>query len=258
MSDCRAFVDLQVDLAPLSLFPNNVTSEMPDMFLNGITIYGHRLFGLPPVEPTYVCNWDIDIGAITGECSLQFIQTITVAFESLVFSFKDAENALPVLRTEVIHDVTLLRLNVEKIHIWFHLHDTNVVRLATDKIKVQLNDLADEVHSQRINLDVPGLSIAFLDHKLSAIRGTQGYFETDLKLGNFERKADAELDRKLQQRHLRQSDHRTKRARFMIADVQDDTAMMMMQGEPAPTSLGLPAMPSPIYGMDFPFQCDMF
>lgn len=179
---------------------------------------------------------------------MPFIQTLAFALQSLVLSFKDAENALPVLNVEVIHDVTLLRLRIESLRLWLHLCDTNVVRLTADQVNVHLNDLADEVHSQRLNVTMPGLSIAFLDYQLPAIQGTQGYFEANLKLSNFERKAEAEQQRMLQQRHLRRSDYRTKRAEFMIADVGDQGSMRV-QREPEPASLGLPGLPPPRYGI---------
>lgn len=31
------------------------------LFVDGLNIAGNRLFGLPPTEPTYICNWDLSL-----------------------------------------------------------------------------------------------------------------------------------------------------------------------------------------------------
>ena len=49
------------------------TASASELFIDGLAVYGHRVFGLPPTEPTYVCNWDFTVGAITGECSTDFL-----------------------------------------------------------------------------------------------------------------------------------------------------------------------------------------
>ncbi|KAI5781462.1 hypothetical protein EDC01DRAFT_665825 [Geopyxis carbonaria] len=239
------YMDLQIDLSPISALLGNSLSAIPEIFINGVTLYGHRLFGLPPTEPTYVCNWDIDVGSVSGECSLEFLQTSLFALKALVFSFGDVENALPVPTTAAIHDVTFLRLNVSGVKLWLHMADDAVLRVATDAISVVLNDLADETHSERVTLKIPGLNLICMNPLMQSSQATTAYLETEVNVTLLERKKDALVYRRLQQKHIRESDYRTGRAKFLLTDDDDNESRNHNSAEegPPPASMSLPALP---------------
>lgn len=212
---------------------------------------------MPPTEPTYICNWDLGIGSIDGECTLNFLRTAICALQAFVFGFEDKENALPVPESDalIIHDVTFIRISIKAIKLWLRLDGPYAIRVTSGEILLIVNDLADERHSERISLSMPDLTMACVD----VVGGennteTHGYLGTSLKVTVFERKKDFSRARKLQMKHLRESDFRTGRARFLIReDFEIDgsrvSSMYNQDLDPEPASLPLPGLPEPIYGM---------
>ncbi|KAA8910540.1 hypothetical protein FN846DRAFT_938964 [Sphaerosporella brunnea] len=241
------YMDLQVDVAPISVFLGGSNSPLPEMFVDGLTIFGHRLFGLPPAEPTYVCNWDLNVGDVTGEASPEFLQTAIFAIDSFVFSFKDVENALPGLALAIIHDVTFVRLNVGSIRLWLEMHSSSVFRLAADEVSFVLNDLADEIHSDRITLKIPGLNVACMDRQRRDGWNTKGYLGTNVDVTVLGRKNNASVLRRLQQKHVRDSDYRTGRANFLLANEDYESTGSSIHRDLKSASMALPALPSPRY-----------
>ncbi len=90
-------------------------SSSTQLFIDGIHIYGSRLFGLPPTEPTYLCNWDINVGAITGERTVDFLTALKTGGSAFGFTFDDDENALVTFSSVIFYDVTFLRAFVESV-----------------------------------------------------------------------------------------------------------------------------------------------
>ncbi|KAF8249912.1 hypothetical protein K440DRAFT_581558 [Wilcoxina mikolae CBS 423.85] len=241
------YMDLQVDLAPISAFLSGWYSKLPEVFVDGITIFGHRLFGLPPAEPTYVCNWDLSVGAIAGECSFDFLQTSIFAMKAFGFSIRDIENALPLLVETIIHDVTFIRLSIASIRLWLHTNGSSVFRLAANEVSFILNDLADEVHSERITLKIPGLNITVMDLQRQDSWSTKGYLETEVNVTMLNRTHRASNSRRLQQKHIRDSDRRTGRATFLLSNDERESRGSSISNEPKPASMALPELPFPLH-----------
>ncbi|KAK2861472.1 hypothetical protein FQN49_004160, partial [Arthroderma sp. PD_2] len=158
------YMDFHASLSPLEI---SVLSEKPgapstrsgpQLYIDGLGIFGHRLFGLPPTEPTYACNWDFQVGSIVGECSSSFIKSAKSAFESLAFSFDDDENALPPIQTGV-YDVTFLRAKVKSVRVWA-LVDEAAFLFSTGSIDVEFNDRCGSKISLFVNLTVPDVVVA--------------------------------------------------------------------------------------------------
>lgn len=249
--------DLQVDLSPISVSPAS-SQQKPQLFVDGLTLYGHRLFGLPPAEPTYICNWDIGVGAIVGECTAGFFRASISALKSFVFAFEDVENALPVPlgHIAVVHDVTFVRINIKSMQVWLHMDGGPLAfRVTSGQVVFVLNDLVDERHSERISLSVPDLTMACVDVKQDTGESeTRGYMGTSLRMTIFGRKESFSKHRSSQMKHIRESDFRTGRAKFLIRNsfegigaregspYREDTE----QEEP---TLPLPGLPTPIHGM---------
>jgi len=234
-------------MAPISASVSGSALALPEVFVDGVTIYGHRLFGLPPAEPTYVCNWDLSIGDVAGECSLEFLQTAIFAMGSFGFSFQDVENALPLVSVPIIHDVTFVRLRVGSLRLWLRMERPLAFRVAAEEVSFVLNDLADKVHSERITLRIPGLSIVCMDVERKDTWGTKGCLETEVSVTVLGRKKGASEARRLQQEHVRISDRRTGRAAFMV-DQEDEGSIL---SDPKPASMALPGLPLPFDGESF-------
>ncbi|KAF2136312.1 uncharacterized protein K452DRAFT_138538 [Aplosporella prunicola CBS 121167] len=251
------YMDLMVDFSPLSvslaLHANEGTnldnSGRTQLFIDLVKIYGHRTFGLPPVEPTYVCSWDFDVGKISGECSGKLLEKIAAFARCFSFSLDDEENALPLAQPVVIHDMTFLRLKTDAIKIWLHVAQEALL-LSADPISLDFNDWAGPAFSQRLNLLIPNFVIACVDanaatrHKRGSTRrvvDTHAYLQTDVRLTMLKRNLEFTEDRRQQQCHLKESDLRTHRTPWLLHDGLEGVDV-----HPGPnTRVDTPAMPYP-------------
>ncbi|KAL2797053.1 hypothetical protein BJX66DRAFT_335512 [Aspergillus keveii] len=257
------YMDMQFSLAPLgAALETRKQGEHPtlsaiQLFIDGASIYGHRIFGLPPSEPTYVCNWDFDIGKIIGECSPKFLASFGSALQGFDFSFDNEENALPPLFPIALHDVTFLRARIDSVHISIIL-DNNALLLTTSTATVKFNDWANARFSKRMSLLLPEISVAGVDcTSLGELDGSSqskvlplALFQTSLKLKMVQRRNDIGETRRLQQEHIRSHDQRTQRTPWLLFDwdqVEPDIQYPENNTAPRPT-IAIPTMPEPLAG----------
>jgi hypothetical protein len=229
------YMDMELLLSPLGLSLGSEEEEKGDkgtpestasgseLFIDGVGIYGHRVFGLPPTEPTYVCNWDFSVGAVTGECSTEFFARLSAGAKAFAFSFDDDENALPSISTPVLHDITFLRASIRPVRIWLHVEDSAFL-VSTGAVGVNFDDWAGLHYSKKLSLELPELRVACVDAE-SASRHrsrshlpveTHALFQTDVKLTMIDRKLGFADDRRLQQQHIKREDMRTHRTDFLL------------------------------------------
>jgi hypothetical protein len=257
------YMDLQFSITPLKL---DLESTQPDgtstisgtqLFIDGCSVYGHRLFGLPPLEPTYVCNWDFEVGRIVGECSSEFLACLASSLKTFDFSFDNEENALPTLFPELLFDVTFLRAKIDSIDVSVLLDQTAVI-LSTQPLNVNFNDWANTKFSKRMSLLVPDISIAAIDrqsvtqYNLSAEEMIPpiGLLKLTVGLKMALRKSDIAESRRLQQEHIKNHDQRTHRAQWLLFDWEetDPTSTLPSNEDIFPPTMAIPSMPEPIHG----------
>ncbi|KAF7126202.1 hypothetical protein CNMCM5793_002624 [Aspergillus hiratsukae] len=255
------YMDLQFSISPLKAALEVHRVEGPpivsdtQLFIDGTFIHGHRLFGLPPSEPTYVCNWDFEVGRILGECSAEFLGCLAAALQSFDQSFDNEENALPPLVPIALHDVTFLRAKIQPIHISV-LSDQAALVLSSGPITTKFNDWANASFSKRMSLLVPDLSIAAVDCRDIDLKGGSSpagvsplaLFQTTIKLRMAQRRADIDEKRKLQQEHIAVHDHRTQRTPWLMFDWEDvdPSSFRTPNDQLAPPTIAIPSMPEPI------------
>jgi hypothetical protein len=229
--------------------PLSATSST-QLFVDGFSVTGNRLFGLPPTEPTYLCNWDFAVGSVTGECTTDFLGRLASGGRAFTFSFDDDENALPPLFEAVLHDITFLRASVESLRVWLHV-DEAAFLLSTSTISVNFNDWAGSHYSKKLSLQIPDLCFGCVDAE-SASRHrsrtqhpveTHAFIKTTLSLGMIQRKLGFETDRQLQQEHVKRHDQRTHRTDFLLHyDLLDDSMIVPVD----PPAMSVPPMPLPV------------
>ena len=234
------YMDLDVVLPPLSLSlevekeGNHDNGDWDDhpvgsvsntqLFIDGLHVYGSRLFGLPPTEPTYLCNWDCSVGAVTGECTADFLTALANGGKAFGFTFDDDENALIPYHTIVMYDVTFLRANVKSVAIWLHVDEAAFLLSLDQGIDVCYNDWARQHYSKRGDISIPDLQVSCVNsesamrHKSrpSALVETDAFLKTGLDIAIIGRKNDFSNERALQQALIRREDQRTQRAAFLI------------------------------------------
>ncbi|KAL8719444.1 MAG: hypothetical protein Q9225_003549 [Loekoesia sp. 1 TL-2023] len=258
------YMDLIVAFSPIalsytspSLFEehSSLKASETQIFIDGLEIRGHRLFGLPPAEPTYVCNWDFDIGTMSGEFSIFFATLLSAAFSCFSFTFGDAENALQPLSLLEIHDVTYLRVHLEPVQIWVETDDAALL-LACQGCNIEYNDLAKSMFSQRLHMDLPSITIAVvnrsdvvtdLNRKAIQLR-PYAFFQSALKLSMLHRKYNSDQDRHLQQHHIALNDFRTNRTPWLINGIEDPQVLAPSSHPKITTpAMPYPAMPEPLH-----------
>ncbi|KAI9764082.1 MAG: hypothetical protein M1840_008886 [Geoglossum simile] len=262
------YMDLKVTLSPLAVSLSGcgndeatpgLDASPTQLFIDGINIYGHRLFGLPPTEPTYVCNWDFAVGSITGEISVDFLKSLSLALRAFAFTFDDDENALPLVLLDVLHDVTFLKANVQQIRVWLHVDEVAFL-LEIRAIKARFNDWATISRSDLLSLDILDLTLACVDgvsasrHRsqpLTAVR-THGFLQTTILFTMIQRKAGFNKIRTQQQKHIKYHDQRTGRAEFLVNDISlaDTASGITGQTQVDPPTMPFPSMPEPLLGGD--------
>ncbi|KAL8904380.1 MAG: hypothetical protein Q9207_003305 [Kuettlingeria erythrocarpa] len=258
------YMDLVVAFSPIAINHASSTSSKgtesvktseTQVFIDGVEIRGHRLFGLPPIEPTYICNWDFTIGAVLGECSNAFFKAFSTALQCFSFTFGDVENALQPLSVTVIHDVTFLRAHIKLLRIWLMMDDAALLATTQD-CKIEFNDWSKSFFSQRFCIRLPTIAIAVVDTRSLVSDRTSdsmqlrphAYLETALDVSMLQRKDDFDSDHQLQQQHLKLHDSRTERTPWLL-DANQEEAVFASSRHPklnAP-AMPFPAMPEPLY-----------
>ncbi|KAJ5168461.1 uncharacterized protein N7482_004055 [Penicillium canariense] len=257
------YMDMQLSISPVKLDLQSLQSNGSSvisgtqLFIDGISAYGHRLFGLPPAEPTYVCNWDFDVGKVLGECSTDFIACLVSGLKSFDFSFDNEENTLHPLFPPVLFDVTFLRANIASIHISVLLEQVAVI-LTSQPLCIKFNDWANSKFSKRMSFVAPGITIAAVDRQ-SVSQSLQTSEKTISPLGLVElaiglkmaiRKQDITDSRRLQQEHIKVHDQRTHRAQWLLFDWEEiaPTSSLPHGDETVlPPTMPIPSMPEPIH-----------
>ena len=258
------YMDLAITSSPIAtshttfVEPRQIDAESyssTQVFVDGLKVFGHRLFGLPPTEPTYVCNWDFDIGCVRGECSVEFFHCLSTALRCFTLAFDDAENALPPLNPPIIHDVTFLRARVRPILFGLRIDETAIL-LSTQEVKIEYNDWAGSRFSDRLYVLVPDLTLSVVDaHGVLMDRSlpkpvvnTHAYIKLTLELSRVKRKQEFKADRYLQQNHIKLHDARTGRVPWLILE-QDQPVGSGAPCRPTktkPPAMTFPSMPEPV------------
>ncbi|KAL7785183.1 hypothetical protein V8C37DRAFT_323704 [Trichoderma ceciliae] len=226
------YMDMELDLSPLSLSVGSsesnldspsVSSSNTQLFVDGVRVFGHRTFGLPPSEPTYLCNWDVSVGAVAGECTTDFLAALTKAGSAFGFTFDDVENALVPYSSLIFYDVTFVRVAVQSTRLWIHVEES-VFCFSTDAIDVNSNDWARSHYSKRANVLIPNVQLSCINADSAARHKsrphhpveTQAYLKIDVRLAAIGRKSHFSEERKIQQDLIQREDQRTDRTPFLL------------------------------------------
>lgn len=256
------YMDLQVMTSPIEVSTEKVLYADKEqkrdatgcqLFVDGASVYGHRLFGAPPTEPTYLCNWDFDVGEILGETSTDFMRVMIASILSFIYTMDDDENALPKAEVEIIPDVTFLRMRAAGVRIWVVSEDTAFL-IEVAATTVEFNDWANQHFSKYVKVDAPLILVAAVDgasayrQRNSPSKGvvTHACFQTSANLAVLNRKSDFSHNRALQQEHVRFHDSRTRRATWLLHRQQQNAETRLSNWSRRPPAMPVPPMPDPV------------
>ena len=213
--------DLQINITPISCFHHlrepmeeifeELGDKVPQAFVDGITVHAHRLLGKPPSNPAYVCNWDFDIGMITGEAKIPFLQAINSAIDSFTYNLIDVENALPEM-TPLDRDITFIRVNAAGATMRIPI-DTDEVRLELGPTTLGTDDRTSLLRSLKATISVQSFAAKVL-HNGTAVAS----FNTALRVTMLGRRQDLLDHGPKQAQHVREHDAPSQRAWFLYSN----------------------------------------
>ncbi|KAG6187096.1 hypothetical protein E4U36_008428 [Claviceps purpurea] len=252
------YMDMELQLSPLSLSLGNPILSCDSgessygntqLFLDGVRVFGHRVFGMPPSEPTYLCNWDVAIGMVEGECTTEFVSALAKGGAAFGFTFDDVENALVPYSSLVFDDVAFVRLDVTSVHLWLHVNDAAFL-LSTGAIQVRTHDWAGSHYSKRTKVNIPRVEVSCINVHSVARRisrrhdpvETMAFLKTEVDIAIIGRKFKFRKERKAQQALLRREDQRTARTPFLLHDFVE-TDFIPEPFDPPAQCAPLPAYP---------------
>jgi hypothetical protein len=213
-------LDLQINITPISCFHHlkepmeeifeELGNKVPQAFINGLTVHAHRLLGKPPSNPAYVCNWDFDIGLITGEAKIPFLQAINSALNSFVYNLDDVENALPEM-TPLDRDITFIRLNAAGANMKIPVEEDEI-HIQLGPTTIGADDRTSLLRSFRSTINVESFKV-----KIHPKGRVSASFKTALRITMLGRRPDLLDHGPKQSRHVRQNDAPSQRAWFLYS-----------------------------------------
>ncbi|KAI7829028.1 hypothetical protein BC939DRAFT_40483 [Gamsiella multidivaricata] len=164
------YMDMHVNVSPLTWSRDIRDAGSPEvkpsagdhnyLFVDGISIYAHRLFGPLPKTTTYVANWTLDIGSIYGQIKPSFLLGVSSFAKSFVYNLKDGDNAFPPEYATVIPpDITFVDLSVKEVDISIWGEDVVSQILLKDGIIVQFDDVINERYMGRVVVKMQSLLV---------------------------------------------------------------------------------------------------
>lgn len=218
----------------------------PDIYIDKLSAHGLRIFGLPPVEPTYYCRWTFDTGGIIIDSTPNIIGAFKNALHSFKMGHVDLENSLGVL---VLPVMDILNLDFK-----------------SPFIKIKINSpagIANEIKSYFVELDLKKVSFSVSDQpttkynscteisieeiKLKAILDSKQIFDlnTNLRFSNLCQKKNG-FHRMLQQSlHLHDNDAPFHRTPWLIPEFQRDRTYYN-ESEKIHNGVYIPRVPIPL------------
>ena len=204
---------------PIDEIFEGLGDKVPQAFVDGVTVHSHRLLGKPPSNPAYICNWDFDIGLITGEAKIPFLQAINAALDSFIYNLTDVENALPEM-TPPDRDITFIRVNAAGAAMRIPV-DTDEFRLQLGPTTLGSDDRTSLLRSLKATISVQSFAAQVL-HKGTVVAS----FNTALRVTMLGRRQDLLDHGPKQAHHVCEHDTPSRRAWFLYSKqkghAQDD------------------------------------
>ncbi|CCD23233.1 Csf1p NDAI_0B01980 [Naumovozyma dairenensis CBS 421] len=213
--------------------------------LSDMVIHAHRMYGLPPLEPTYFCQWDFSLGTLDLNCDISFLEGFITSFNKISFGLVDLENIL-LYEKEVIDDMTSLTVDVKKISIMIRESEMDTFLLCTaEELYFSNINFENEKYCTRLDLRIPIFNL-FMYTMNGAKKEKLFEFETKVNLSNFEKPNDIATHKSKQQEYITLHDAPYHRCAFILPpSLQDSEIYQDLFGSIAPSS-SLPPLPIPL------------
>ncbi|CAG8497267.1 4277_t:CDS:10 [Ambispora leptoticha] len=250
------YMDMDLTLSPLtwtlssdpSIRRNTMKSKPlreSYLFIDELNIYAHRLFGPLPVLATYVCNWDINIGTISGQLKPSFLLSVISFGKSFAYHLVDEENAFPTqYLMKLDPDVTFLNVGVKEIDISVWGQDSGTQFLLKEGLHVQFDDLSNEKFTQKVVFNMPDLVIR-KDYPWVEVASFECAFDVTLyrTTSGWQKRVQE------QQSFLKEQDQETLRVPFLYGgSTGNGEGASVHSNAHHLGTLYVPPMPTPVHG----------
>ncbi|KAJ3355601.1 hypothetical protein GGF32_001871 [Allomyces javanicus] len=85
------YQDLQFDSWPMVW---QGRAEQDHITVASVSVHGHRLFGLPPLNPEYAVSWRAKLGPISGAVDVSSVHGLVRCADAFIAHFKDLDNMI--------------------------------------------------------------------------------------------------------------------------------------------------------------------
>ncbi|KAJ2957271.1 hypothetical protein NQZ79_g6974 [Umbelopsis isabellina] len=227
------YMDMHVNFSPLTWTretePNpqrapfktkNARDSRNYLYVNELNIYAHRLFGPLPKTSTYLCNWEFDVGSISGEIKPSFLLGTTAFGKAFLYNMVDEDNALTKDPSILDPDVTFVTASIQSIDInLMGRHSATQISLS-EGLHLEFDDLINRNYTQKINLNFPSIVITNLANQEinteSSFEGDYPWVEvananTGLEVVIYRQTSNWMEKREKQQSYIRTQDMQTRR-----------------------------------------------
>ncbi|KAI9251058.1 hypothetical protein BY458DRAFT_559573 [Sporodiniella umbellata] len=242
------YMDFYVNISPITL-SRSINTSQPDeeyfrikrirdikncVFIDGINIYSHRLFGPLPLSSTYLCHYDLDIGKITGEVKPSFLLGLACFGQSFAYNLIDEDNSVPPeLRSASLPDVTFAKVYVQEVDVCLmSLNSATNIQLS-DGVLLEFDNLINQKYTEKIILKIPSILTRCLanseytrndvfenDYSWTEI----AKIDTSLNISLLRHTAEWKIKRAEQQKYIRSQDYLTRRCTRLYEEDDDDYA----------------------------------
>lgn len=258
---CHYYMDLQADFGTgfghhftgdglhspdiifnLKEYKKLLVDKDPTITIDGFSVHTHRMFGLLPDLLTYYCKWDFSSGSIIIDGYPRCLTALKCAISNFTLGFKDLENTL-IYKIPIIYDAANFTFRCPEFIIRLKTGTPNsmfVVELSD--LLVSFNDMANHRYSSKIVVSVPSIVAKVVNEESNT---HSVYWETSFTLTNICQKVKQSEHRRLQQKHVRQSDAPTHRTPFLVFPENKDEVYMTALGSQFP-SVSLPHASVPL------------
>lgn len=225
---------------------NNGNNIKQEGYLSNITIHGHRMYGLPPSEPTYFCKWDFDLGEFIINSGINFLKGFITSFQKIGFGFSDLENVL-LYEADVVDDMTSLTINIKQILIAVREPESKTkLSIKIDGFNFGRIDFENKKYSTRFDMRIPNIHISLVGADENKNEISYFEFETQVNFSNFCKSCNLNHHREIQIDYITKNDAPFRRCPFLLPeDKQNSHIYKTLQGSIVPSS-SLPPLPIPI------------
>ncbi|KAF8664381.1 hypothetical protein AX16_000752 [Volvariella volvacea WC 439] len=211
-----AFPD-QVVYVPLPVQKNDAP-----IYIDGIDITAHRLFGPQPRTATYLCIWEVHVGSIRSALSAPEAGLLLAAADAFQLNYVDSVNApaeeyLPPLDP----DVTFLKVSLDKLNIMWRAGCAVLMFSMPQGLNLESSDLGGQFYKKVTTLRIPSMSTQVL---LTASPERKPWleaaaFKTDVFMDIYVAPQDWREKSAAQLRFIEEQDRLTSRARRLITSL---------------------------------------